>query len=147
LTELHGQSCLVAASPMPGPLNPRPSPNPPSLHLSDSDVDMPPALILPAASAPSGGLPQHSIPPAQSPGHLAIDVIVTAMPPDQPPLPPIYGDRSPASSSGSSSSLSMKSAPLLNIQYERAFDRYLSGDLHVEDPLALESSKSRWTCW
>ena len=131
---------------MPGPLNPRPSPNPPSLHLSDCDeLQMPAALILPAASTPSG--PQRSIPPAQSPGHLAIDVIVTAMPPDQPPLPPIYGDRSPASSSGSSSSLSLKAAPLLNVQYERAFDRYLSGDLRVEDPLALEGSKSRWTCW
>ena len=133
---------------MPGPLNPRPSPNPPSLHLSDCDeLQMPPALTLPAASTPSVGLPQRSIPPAQSPGHLAIDVIVTAMPPDQPPLPPIYGDRSPASSSGSSSSLSLKAAPLLNVQYERALDRYLSGDLRVEDPLALEGSKSRWTCW
>jgi len=148
-------------------LNPTPSPGPPSLRFPDFDeLQMPPALILPAATSvhPRGyaGVGVHSprvyphstvYPQApgpqlwtRSPDHLTIDVIVTAMPPDQPPLPPIYGDRSPTSSSGSSSSLSLKAAPLLNVQFQRACDRCLSGDLSM-DPLPLEGPRSRWTCW
>lgn len=141
---------------MPSPcLDPTPSPCPPTLRFPDFDeLQKPPALSLPAAASTHPQVYPHSaaypLGPqlwTQSPGHLTIDVIVTAYPPDQPPLPPIYGDRSPTSSSGSSgSSLSLKAAPLLNVQYQRACDRYQSGDLRM-DPLPLEGPRSRWTCW
>ena len=153
------QNAMAQTVPLPSQmtspcLNPTPSPCPPSLHFPDFDeLQMPPALTLPAAASTPHAYPHSTAYPVgpqlwtQSPGHLTIDVIVTAMPPDQPPLPPIYGDRSPTSSSGSSaSSLSLKAAPLLNVQYQRACDRCLSGDLRM-DPLPLEGPRSRWTCW
>ena len=139
---------------MPSPcLNPTPSPCPPSLRFPDFDeLQKPPALSLPAAASTHPQVYPHSaaypLGPQlwTSPGYLTIDVIVTAYPPDQPPLPPIYGDRSPTSSESSTASLSLKAAPLLNVQYQRACDRYQSGDL-LRDPLPLEGPRPRWTCW
>jgi len=154
---------LSAASPGGQPIR-SPCPQPPSLEpdwnidasssMWDMEINLPPSVMdggrPPVWQAPAlANLPVQSCQPLGQPMPGGSNPLVVARPSDHPPLPPIYGEASPRSSGGSSSSsLSMRAGPLVSVQFEMALDRMDSGELRMDRALSLDpSARSRWSCW